>query len=215
MEQNAADGGQRRFILVQLPEVLDPAKKEQKVAADYCDKLGKPRTIAELTKERLRRAAKKVKAEHPEYEGDLGFRVFKLDTSNLKEWDPETADVSGSIFEAVNHVKGDRSELDLLYELLLKVGVDLAVPMEERTVEGKKVHAIAGGVLMVCMANKITKAEAEKLALGIAAWHTELAPARGKDSVIYFLDSAFADSEVKTNCALTLEQRGFKNVRSI
>src|SRR5690606_34198922 len=78
MAQNAADGGNRRYILVQLPEPLDLENKDQKVAAEFCDKIGKPRNIAELTKERLRRAAKKIKDENPMFAGDLGFRVFQL-----------------------------------------------------------------------------------------------------------------------------------------
>ena len=78
LAQNATDNSNRRYILVQLPEPLDPEKKEQKTAADYCDKLNKPRNIAELTKERLSRAAKKIKDENPIFIGDTGFRVFKL-----------------------------------------------------------------------------------------------------------------------------------------
>jgi adenine-specific DNA-methyltransferase len=74
MGQNLANGENRRFILVQLPEPLDPEDKDQKVAAEYCDKIGKPRNIAELTKERLRRAGKKIKEENPMFSGDLGFR---------------------------------------------------------------------------------------------------------------------------------------------
>jgi adenine-specific DNA-methyltransferase len=83
--ENFEDGGTRRFILVQLPEPIDPEVKEQKVAANFCDKLGKPRTIAELTKERLRRVGKKIREENPLFAGDLGFRVFKLASSNIQE----------------------------------------------------------------------------------------------------------------------------------
>src|SRR5690606_26533137 len=82
---NAADGGKRRFILVQLPEPLDPKNKEQKTAADFCDRIGKPRHLAELTKERLRRAAQKIRQEDPAYAGDLGFRVFRLDATRVGE----------------------------------------------------------------------------------------------------------------------------------
>lgn len=83
MAQNVTDESNRRYILVQLPEPLDPDNEAQKVAAEFCDKLGKPRNIAELTKERLRRAAKKIKDENPTYTGDLGFRVFKLDSGSI------------------------------------------------------------------------------------------------------------------------------------
>lgn len=214
MGQNAMDGGQRRYILVQLPEVLDPAKKEQKVAAEFCDQLGKPRTIAELTKERLRRAAQKIKAEHPEYTGDLGFRVFKLDSSNLKAWDPDTQNVQQSLLDAVEHIKPGRSTDDVLYELLLKLGLDLAVPMQRKTIAGKEVHAIGGGVLLVCLDGGITTAVAEPLATGIADWHAELKP-EGRDTTVVFADSAFDGDVAKSNITAILEQRGLKNVRSV
>jgi adenine-specific DNA-methyltransferase len=214
MAQNAADGCQRRYILVQLPEVLDPAKKEQKVAAAFCDELGKPLNIAELTKERLRRAAKKVKAEHPAYEGDLGFRVFKLDSSNLKAWDPDTQNVQQSLLDAVEHIKADRSTNDVLYELLLKLGLDLAVPMQQKTIAGKLVHAIGGGVLLVCLEGGITPAVAEPLAMGIAAWHAELKP-EGREPTVIFADSAFDGDVAKSNITAILEQLGLKHVRSV
>ena len=90
LELNRADSRRRRYILVQLPEPLDPENNDQKVAATFCDQLGKSRNIAELTKERLRRAAKKVREKNPMFAGDLGFRVFKLASTNIREWDPES-----------------------------------------------------------------------------------------------------------------------------
>lgn len=215
MAQNAADGGNRRYILVQLPEPLNPEKKEQKVAAEFCDKLGKPRTIAELTKERLRRAAKKVKAENPLFHGDLGFRVFKLDTSNLKAWDPNTNTVREDLLSVAEHVKPDRSNDDLLYELLLKRGLDLAVPMEQKTIAGQVVHAIGGGVMLVCLADAIDTKAAEPLALGIAEWHKQLAPANDKETVVVFKDSAFDSNVAKSNLTEILKQRGLEKVNSI
>ena len=84
LAQNAVDTGRRRYILVQLPEPLDPEDRTQKAAADFCDGIGRPRNIAELTKERLRRAAKKLKDDNPMFTADLGFRVFKLDSSCIR-----------------------------------------------------------------------------------------------------------------------------------
>ena len=144
----------RRYILVQLPEPLDPENKEQKTAADFCDKLGKPRTIAELTKERLRRAAAKVKADNPLFAGDTGFRVFKLDHSNIRAWNPNPADLEQTLFAHQDHLIEDRTESDILYELLLKLGLDLCVPIEQRTINGKDVHSVGGGVLMACLAQR-------------------------------------------------------------
>jgi adenine-specific DNA-methyltransferase len=213
MAQNAADGGNRRYILVQLPEPLDPENKGQKVAADFCDKLGKPRNIAELTKERLRRAGAKVKADNPNWQGDVGFRVFKLDTSNIRAWNPNPENLEAELFAHQDHIVEGRTEADILYELLLKLGLDLCVPIETRTIAGKEVHAVGGGVLMACLAEKITRDAVEALAHGIVAWHKELAPAG--DTTCVFRDSAFADDVAKTNLAAILDQHGIANVRSL
>ena len=105
------------------------------------------------------------------------------------------------------------TESDILYELLLKLGLDLCVPIELRTVAGKDVHAVGGGVLMACLAPAIAGAEVDVLAAGIVAWRQELAPAG--DTTCVFLDSAFADDVAKTNLAAILEQHGIQNVRSL
>jgi len=213
LAQNAKDGGNRRYILVQLPEPLDPEKKEQKAAAEYCDKLGKPRTIAELTKERLRRAAKKIKEEHPDWNGDSGFRVFKLDSSNIKAWNPRPDDLEADLVDHMDHILPDRTEADLLYELLLKLGLDLCVPIEQKEIASKTVHAIGGGVLMACLAEEIKTDEVEALGQGIVEWHKALAPAG--DITCVFRDSAFENDVAKTNLAAILEQAGIANVRSL
>jgi adenine-specific DNA-methyltransferase len=213
MAQNAADDGNRRYIVVQLPEPLDPENKDQKVATDFCDTLNKPRNIAELTKERLRRAAKKIKDEDPLFAGDLGFRVFKLDSSNIRAWEPDRDDLDRTLLDHQEHLKADRSESDILYELLLKLGLDLCVPIETRTLAGKAVHSIGGGVLLACLAEKLTRDEVEPLALGIVAWHRALAPAG--DTTCVFRDSAFADDVAKTNLAAILNQHGLATVRSL
>jgi len=212
MRYQAADR-QCRFILVQLPEPLEPEKKDQKVASDFCDQLGKPRNIAELTKERLRRAGAKVKADNPDWRGDTGFRVFKLDTSNIRAWNPKPDDLEASVFDHQDHLLAGRSEQDVLYELLLKLGLDLCVPIEQRSIQGFDVHAVGGGVLMACLAENIGAAEVEALASGIVAWHKELAPAG--DTTCVFRDSAFADDVAKTNMAAILQQQGIANVRSL
>ncbi|WP_297500103.1 site-specific DNA-methyltransferase [Ferrovum sp.] len=213
LAQNAVDGGNRRYILAQLPEPLDMENKDQKIAAEFCDQIGKPRTIAELTKERLRRAAAKVKADNPMFSGDTGFRVFKLDHSNIRAWNPNPADLEQTLFAHQDHLVDGRTESDILYELLLKFGLDLCVPIEQRTVAAKDVHAVGGGVLMACLAPIISREEVEALAQGIIAWHKELAPAG--DTTCVFRDSAFADDVAKTNLAAILEQYGIQNVRSL
>ena len=133
LQLNAEDGGKRRHIMVQLPEQLDPSDSEQKAASDFCiNKLGKPRTIAELTKERLRRAGKKIREENPLFAGDLGFRVFKLASSNIRAWEPDRDKLAETLEASIEHLKTDRTEQDILFELLLKLGLDLCVPIETR-----------------------------------------------------------------------------------
>ena len=213
--QNMADGGSRRVILVQLPEPLDSEDKDTKVAADFCDKLKKPRNIAELAKERLRRAGKKVRKDNPMFTGDVGFRVFKLDSSNIRAWEPNRENLAATLEEHAEHLKTSRTEADILFELLLKLGLDLTVPIEQKRLAGETVYSIGAGTLLVCLAEKIAADEVEPLALGIIAWHKELAPAG--DSTVVFRDSAFADDVAKTNCTAILEQYGFdkKNIKSL
>lgn len=210
IEQNLSDGGTRRYILVQLPEPLDPTVENQKAAVEYCDGLGLPRTVAELTKERLRRASKKI--------GEIGsigvgFRLFKLATSCIKAWNPASNDVARSLLSHREHIIEGRTEADITHELLLKLGLDLCIPIEVCAVAGKSVSAVGGGALLFCLVEKIAAEEVESLAAGIVAWHQELAPAG--DSTVVFRDSAFADDVAKTNMTAILAQHGLENVRSL
>ena len=176
MNLNAKDQGGRRTILVQLPEQLSLEDKDQAIAASYCDKLKVPRTLAELTKERLRRCASKIRSEHGNAQGDLGFRVFKLDSSNIRAWDPDREYLSQTLLNSAEHIKAGRTEQDILFELLIKLGLDLTVPIEEKSIGGKAMHSIGAGSLFVCLAPRIAREDVEALALGIVAWHEELAP---------------------------------------
>ncbi|WP_338616837.1 site-specific DNA-methyltransferase [Achromobacter sp. E1] len=213
ISQNVRDGGARRYILVQLPEPLEGDSREQKIAADLCEKLRLPKTVSELTKERLRRAGAKVKSDNPGWQGDTGFRVFKLDTSNIRAWNPKPDDLEATLFDHQDHLFEGRSEADVLYELLLKLGLDLCVPIEKRSIEALDVHSVGGGVLMACLGEKIAREQVEPLAQGIIVWHKELAPAG--ETTCVFRDSAFADDVAKTNLAAILEQHGIQNVRSL
>ena len=198
-EMNRKDGGQRRFILVQLPEPIEDHARFS--------------NIADVTKERVRRAGEKIKAENPMFAGDLGFRVFKLDSSNIRAWDPDRDNLDQTLLEHQEHLKPDRTEQDIVYELLLKLGLDLCVPIETEAIAGKTVHSIGGGVLLACLATQITRDEVEPLAQGIAEWHEALAPAG--DTTCVFRDSAFADDVAKTNLAAILNQHGLTTVRSL
>lgn len=213
MRYNAEDAGKRRYILVQLPEPLNPEDRRQKVPSQFCDRLGKPRNIAELTKERLRRAAIEIGEENPMFSGDLGFRVFKLDSSNFRAWDPNKDDLDVTLLDSIEHLKSGRTEADVLYELLLKRGLDLCVPIETRSIAGNDVHSVGGGVLMACLAERVESSEVEALAQGIVEWRTSLDPAG--ETTCVFRDSAFADDVAKTNLAQILDQEGIKKVQSL
>jgi hypothetical protein len=146
-------------------------------------------------------------------QADFGFRNFILDSSNIRAWEPDPNDLDQTIIDYTNHIKDGRAEQDILYELLLKLGLDLCVPIEQKDIAGKTVHSIGGGVLMACLALEIARKDAEPLAQGMAAWHQALAPAG--DTTCVFRDSAFADDVAKTNLAAILNQNGIATVRSL
>jgi adenine-specific DNA-methyltransferase len=199
MELNKDTGGNRRFILVQLPEPVDGNKKFP--------------TIFEVTKARLKAAGESVKTKAPMFARDVGFRVFKLASSNIRAWDAQPSDLEGTLLANAEHIVPGRTEHDVLYELLLKLGLDLCVPIEEKMIMGKSVHSIGGGALIVCLAYGLTKEVIEQLASGIVAWRAALAPA--VDTRVVFRDSGFADDIAKTNMAAILNQKGISDVRSL
>ncbi len=188
-----------RFIMVQLDESIEGNRNFA--------------SIADITKARLRAAGSRMGQQNPGYCGDLGFRVFKLDTSNIQAWDPNPADLEGALLAGLDHIKPDRTEQDILYEVLLKLGLDLCVPIETKMIAGKSVYSVGAGTLFACLDEAIARNDVEPLAAGIADWNEALAPA-GECTVV-FRDSAFADDVAKTNLAETLKQRGLGNVRSL
>ena len=213
MSHNITRNCSCRYILVQLPEPVSPENKDQRTAADFLAKLGRPLNIAELAKERLRRAEEGIRAECPLPSHASGFRVFKLDTSNIRTWEPDHDDLDGALLDSVDHVKADRSEEDILYELLLKLGLDLCLPIETRIIAGKSVRSVGGGTLITCLDPRITKEEVEPLAVGISDWCGEMEAV--SESTIIFRDSAFTDDIAKINLAAALGQRGLGNLRSL
>ena len=136
---NATKNRKINFIITQLPEPVVPETKEQIVAASFLNKNGMPLKISEITKERLRRAGKKVREDNPEWKGDVGFRVFKLDTSNIRPWEATADTLSQQIDAYVSPILEGRSEEDLLTELMLKRGIDLSVDIETRQFEPPRV----------------------------------------------------------------------------
>lgn len=211
--QNLSDSSERRFILVQLPEPLSGDVPAQRAGALFCESIGRSKNVAEITKESLRRTTRQLKVENPLLAGDLGFRVFKLDSSNIIPWEPRVDELGQALLDHEMHIAQDRVETDILYELIIKLGLDLCVPIEERFVAGKAVYSVGGGVLIACLTKQITTTEVESLALGIVDLRAVLAPAG--DTMCVFRDSAFDDDVAKSNLAAILNQHGIASVRSL
>jgi len=200
---NIRTDAQVRLILIQLPELTE--------RNDYA-------TIADITKERLRRAGQQLRKEYPLFLGDLGFRVFKLASSNIRAWEPDRDNLAATLQASIEHLKTDRTQQDILFELLLKLGLDLCVPIDTLKVAGAKkqthdIHSIGGGSLLVCLSPAIPQADVGPLALSLVAWHQQLNPAG--DTTVVFRDSAFADDVAKTNLTAFLHQHGLETVRSL
>lgn len=196
MQLNIEDSGNRKFIMVQLPE---PTKIE-----DYL-------TICEIGKERIRRAGNKIIADNPDKDLtglDVGFKVLKLDSSNIKAWDSDFDNLQDNLIDAVDNIKSDRSPQDLLYEVLLKYGLDLTLPIEEKSINGSKIYVIGFGALIVCFDNHITLDTVKHIAKLKEEYESEI-------TRIVFKDSSFADAVAKTNALQTLKQFGIDEVVSI
>ncbi len=164
MELNRNDEGSRKFICVQLPEVLDPDNKDQKTGADFCDSIGKPRNIAEICKERIRRVIRKMeKKSEGDLPGsardvpeDLGFKVFKLGENRIRDWEcvsPE--ELPRQIEESVSTIKTGTKDEDLLYELMLAGEAELTATVEKRTVGKSFWYSVDDGTLAICVIRKM------------------------------------------------------------
>ena len=202
MQLNAEDGGNRRFILVQLPELCD--EKSEAYKAGY-------KNICEIGKERIRRAGKKILEEHTQvtmeedkHPLDVGFRVFKLDTSNLKTWDatPIEDEQLDLLYQRMNtmihRVKPERTDLDMIYEIMLKLGVPLTYSVTPFTVNNKTVYGVGDDcLLLVCLAENVQPEDVEQM--------TEYAPAK----IIISRDS-FPDDTAMANAYYILRDHGIE-----
>lgn len=179
---NAEDGKKRKFIMVQLPEETD--EKSEAYKAGY-------KTIAEIGKERIRRVGKKIKEENADKEGiedlDTGFRVLKIDESNMKDiyFSPSEVD-KASLFDTVDHIKEDRSAEDLLFGVLVDWGVELTLPIQREEILGKTVFFVGHGSLTACFDEGLDE-----------VFITELA--RRETLKVVFKESGFQDDETKIN----------------
>ena len=178
MQLNTEDGGKRKYICVQLPE--ETPKDSPASKAGY-------NTICEIGKERIRRAGAKIQAEHPEATIDTGFRVLRLDSSNMEEVYFEPATLSQeNIFAQVDSVKYDRTELDLLFGCMVDWGVQLSYPLRKEEIAGKHLHIVNEGALVACFDKEINIEAISHIA--------EMKPLR-----VIFRESCFATDADKLN----------------
>ena len=193
MQLNAQDGGNRKYIMVQFPEETE--EKSEAYKAGY-------RNICEIGKERIRRAGKKIKEETGK-NIDYGFRVLKCESSNMKEvyYTPEETEIS--LFDTLtDNIKEDRAPEDLLFQVMLDLGVELSSSIEETTIGGKKVFSVADGYLIACFDENVAEETITEIA---------------KQKPYYFVmrDSSMANDSVATNFEQIFETYSHDTVRKV
>ena len=201
MELNAEDGGNRRFIMVQIPEPIDEKSKA------YQDGF---KTITDIGQERIRRAGQKIAADLQEKDNgmqiDIGFKVFSLDETNLKLWDQETDDLEGELWQQVEPIKEGRTEEDVVYEILLKYGIELTVPIEKELVDDYPVYVVETGTssLLICLARDLSLEFIDTLANNYQ--HCKR---------MVFYDEGFQNDTVRINAQQIFKRNGIEDVRVI
>jgi len=230
-EYNKVHRTEIKSILVQLPENLDEnlnsadpnTKQIIQNGIDFLNNLHKPHLLTELAKERIRLAGKKILEDQKVKNNglfteqakklDVGFKVFKLDSSNINAWDNSPKNLENALHNSLFNIKEDRSEDDLLYEILIKYGIELTENINRREIAGKTIFEIGAGSLIVCLADNLTTDVAE----GIGKLWNEVRP-DGEDVKcrVVFKDSGFNGlDEIKTNTMLILKQHGITSVTSV
>ncbi|WP_244205540.1 site-specific DNA-methyltransferase [Lysinibacillus capsici] len=208
MQLNAEDGGNRKFIMVQLPEQLDENTEAYKDSY---------RTICDIGEERIRLSGEKIKADLKEKQQqagmldgdvvdpeslDIGFKVLKLDTSNIREWNLDFADLEDKLDLYETPFIDGRSELDIVYEIILKQGLELTYPIDTFEVNSQTVYDIAFGSLFVCLSQKINADIAKAIIERRNEQGTET-------SSVIFSDAGFENDSNKLNCIEILKDAGY------
>ena len=205
MKLNTEDGGNRKFIMVQLPEVCN--EKSEAYKAGY-------KNICEIGEERIRRAGEQIKAEwekehnsdglfatEEEFSTDIGFKVFKLDSTNIVPWDNTSEFTEDNLWNVADVFKPDRSKEDILYEVMLKYGV-FDKQVEEIEVNNKTIYRIGRRYMVVCLEDKVTSEDVKAIA--------ELSP-----KTVIFKESGFVDDNAKINAVYNLEKAGVEDIKCI
>lgn len=208
LELNKEDGGSRKFIAVQLPQPTLKLDDTGKIVNTEASQHGF-KTIFDICTQRITGAIEYIYGEQDQ----IGFKVFKLAQSNIQPWNPDPTDLEATLLESENHLIEGRTEQDILYELLLKRGIDLVTPIAERKAGEKTVYSIGYGATFACLDESIQASDIESVTQLIIDWYQELAP--GNKPHIFFRDSAFENDVVKTNIAAILQQNGLDHVRSL
>lgn len=196
MQLNAEDGGTRKFIMVQLPEKTDP--KSEAYKAGY-------KNICEIGKERIRRAGRKIKDENKDKEGieklDTGFRVLKLDTSNMEDVYYTPQEFTPQLLFAEN-VKADRTGEDLLFQVMLDLGIELSAKIETRQIAGKTVHIVDDNYLVACFDRDVTEAAIKEIAELHPVYFVMRDASAANDNVIDNFEQIFRHYSPDTNCKI-------------
>ena len=211
---NNLNNSNHKFIMVQIPQKTEENSEAFKHGFS---------TISDISKERIRKV---IAREYDEKNDKVGFKVFKLYSSNIKSWDGNPDNLEESLFDSVSNIKNDRTEEDVLYEILLKYGLDLTLPIEEKKIEGVTVFNVGLGAVFICLSDNITN----KVAEGIGNWLEVIKmdisnTITDKDLVkklmdqvskcrVVFKDTGFTDVE-KTNSVQTLKRFGITEIKSI
>ena len=196
MKLNAEDGGNRKFIMVQLPEKTD--EKSEAYKAGYS-------TICEIGKERIRRAGKKVKEENADKEGidklDIGFRVLKLDSSNMNDvyYTPQQFNMQ-DLFE--ENIKPDRTAEDLLFQVMLEHGIELSAKIETKQVNGKKVHFVDENYLITCFDADVNESTITEIAKLKPIYFVMRDSSANNDNVIDNFEQIFRHYSPETTCKI-------------
>ena len=200
MQLNAEDGGSRRYIMVQLPELLNENTEASKQGY---------KTICDIGEKRIDIAGEKIKAQSNSINDlDIGYKVFKLDTSNIKKWVGNSENIANELQQSIfNYVEG-RTQEDILYEVMLKCGLDLTYPVKEIKLGEKIIYTIGNGAMFVCMDDDITQEIADKI-VEMTKENDMVEP------VVVFKDNGFATDSVKTNIKETLRVAGIKDFITI
>ena len=196
MKINNEESKNIKFIMVQIPTIIDDNIEFK--------------TICDLGKERIRRAGDKIVSENKDKEGieklDIGFKVFKLDSSNLKSWDSSIDDLENNLLSMETNIKNDRSNEDLLYEILLKSGIGLTAKIEEIKVGYNTLYNIGCGALLVCLDDKITQDVIDEIPKHKSPY---------METKVIFKEAGFMSDAAKINAIQNLKQFQIEDVRSV